>query len=87
MKQMSGWQNTAPHYPEPADTGFLFDPMTGHTFVLNQSGRVLYDHIRANSSREQMVEHMIALYGLDPTTAEQDVDDFVGSLRRLGFSA
>lgn len=36
-----------------SDTGFIFDPMTGQSFTVNQTGRLVIDFLKNDSSPEE----------------------------------
>ncbi|GMU55014.1 MAG: hypothetical protein AMXMBFR33_41600 [Candidatus Xenobia bacterium] len=83
MKQLSGWQQQS--LPPAAETGFLFEPQTGHTYVLNDSGRFLYDGIRNGTPPDLLTLQFAQHFGLAPEVAAVDVGYFLDNLERLGL--
>ncbi len=71
-----------------SDSGFVFDPSTGHTFTVNPSGlhilRWLKDGTQPEEIAQRLVEHFELEPGEDPA---RDVQDFLMQLRECGFIA
>ena len=53
--------------------------------VLNGCGRFLWDRLPAAASEAALVDALLEEYEVDRGTAEQDVRDFLGELRKLGI--
>ncbi len=66
-----------------SDSGFLFDPYSGSTYTVNQTGRVIFEGLKAGCGREQIVADLEKTFN---TTAEddlqRDLDEFVHMLRQ-----
>jgi hypothetical protein len=64
-----------------SESGFVFDPVSGHSFSVNETGleilRSLLDSRKLDSLRERLVQE----YDVDETTLERDLFEFLGSLR------
>jgi PqqD family protein of HPr-rel-A system len=69
-----------------SDSGFVFDPMTGHSFTVNPSGlcilRWLKDDLPADEIARRLGDTFEFDVGEDPA---RDVQDFFGQLRECGF--
>jgi len=65
-----------------SDSGFVFDPMTGHTFTVNPSGLVLLRLLKQGTEIGQLCEHLAREFevGLGEDLA-RDVQDFIMQLR------
>ena len=65
-----------------SDSGFIFDPMTGHTFTVNPSGllllRWLKDGVEAGQLSARLAEEFAIEPDEDPT---RNVQDFIMQLR------
>ena len=70
-----------------SDSGFVFDPMTGHTFTVNPSGllvlRMLKEGMDAGQLSQRLVEEFEVEAGEDPA---RDVQDFIMQLRECGVA-
>lgn len=69
-----------------SDSGFVFDPMTGHTFTVNPSGlhilRWLKDNLDPDEIARRLADTFELEMGEDPA---RDVQDFLAQLRECGF--
>lgn len=83
MKQLSGWQQAS--MPPAADTGFLFEPNTGHTYVLNETGRFLYDAVRNGTPPDILTLQFAQQFQIAPEVAAVDVGFFLDNLEKLGL--
>jgi PqqD family protein of HPr-rel-A system len=70
-----------------SDSGFVFDPLTGHTFTVNPSGlfilRLLKDGVEDAQVAAQLAEQFEIDPGEDPN---RDVQDFILQLRECGLA-
>lgn len=67
-----------------SDSGFVFDPFTGATFTVNQTGLATLQALREGLGREGIEARLrekfsLPLSGCDPS---RDVDDFVLLLKQ-----
>jgi hypothetical protein len=62
-----------------SETGFVFDPRTGHSFTVNPTGLVVLRALRAARSIGDIVEEL----GREFTGAAPLADDVVGFVRQL----
>lgn len=51
----------------------------------NASGAVLWSALAIGATRGELADRLREVYGLDPQTAERDVEAFLGELRRLAL--
>ncbi len=69
-----------------SDSGFVFDPMTGHTFTVNPSGlrilRWLKDGVELEEVAHRLANDFEVQPGEDPA---RDVQDFLAQLRECGL--
>jgi PqqD family protein of HPr-rel-A system len=70
-----------------SDSGFVFDPMTGHTFTVNGSGlsilRLLKDGVEETEVANRLAAEFDMEAGEDP---QRDVLDFISQLRECGLT-
>jgi hypothetical protein len=62
--------------------GFAFDPRSGHTYTLNDTGLFALNCLKAGASLEQVCEQMAAQFAVDRHTAERDLEVFLNVLQR-----
>jgi len=64
-----------------SESGFVFDPVSGHSYTLNETGlRIL----RALQTSRRLDDLRVALrdeYDVDDATLDRDLLEFLGSLR------
>ena len=69
-----------------SDSGFVFDPLTGHTFTVNATGLHIIGALKAGRIPEVIAEELAEVF--EPEGGEEhrrDVDDFVLRLREHGL--
>jgi hypothetical protein len=63
-----------------SESGFLFDPMTGESYSMNQTGREILELIKEEKSEGEIKQIMTSKYDVDDSTFERYFVDFVGML-------
>lgn len=69
-----------------SDSGFVFDPLSGGTFTLNETGRVLLDGLREGLTLPELVERLRTEFELVTDKVEEDVQDFLRTIDEYGLS-
>lgn len=79
--------------------GFLLQDVAGNTVVLpmdgdmncmitlNGTGKFLWQHLEQETSRQALIDALLAAYTVDADTAALCVDNFVAELEKNGFLA
>ena len=65
------------------DEGFVFDPSTGDSFVMNATAGALLRGIQEDVDPAQLWERLVDRFEVDREQAASDVDDFLIQLRAL----
>jgi hypothetical protein len=68
-----------------SDSGFLFLPSTGETFTLNMPGREIFKMIQSGKEYEELIEYVTGEYDVDNSSAEKDLNDFLGQLKNYNL--
>jgi PqqD family protein of HPr-rel-A system len=69
-----------------SDSGFVFDPVTGHTFTVNAAGLVVLGGLKEGLTADAIVTRLRDELELDGTEdVGRDVDDFLARLREHGL--
>jgi PqqD family protein of HPr-rel-A system len=69
-----------------SDSGFVFDPSTGHTFTVNPSGLDLLRWLKDGAEPEEIAQRLADQFELEPgEDPARDVQDFLMQLRECGF--
>jgi PqqD family protein of HPr-rel-A system len=67
------------------EEGFAFDPETGNSFVVNQTGLFILKKLREGLSEEEIIKVLTEEFEVDEDTARRDFYDFLEQLRILGI--
>ena len=68
------------------DTGFAFDPTTGSTFMLNETGLAILKEFRKGCGEDAAAERLVRDCEISLLAAQRDVADFSSNLSSLGLS-
>jgi hypothetical protein len=63
-----------------SENGFVFNPSTGDSFTLNNTGKEVLMLIREGKNIDQITDIMIEKYDVDKTTLERYLTDFLNDL-------
>jgi hypothetical protein len=63
-----------------SDNGFVFNPSTGDSFTMNNTGREILILIKEGKNINQISELLSEKYDVDRNTLERYLDDFVNDL-------
>jgi hypothetical protein len=64
------------------DSGFVFDPVSGESFTVNATGRVVLQLLQEQYTLDQVVTAIADKYQIEARQAERDILDFVVHLRK-----
>jgi hypothetical protein len=64
-----------------SETGFVFNPTTGDSYTLNETGRKVIALINEGKTIEQTAKALKETFDVDDTTLERYLFDFVYDLR------
>lgn len=59
-----------------SDSGFLFNPATGDSFSVNETGRDIIELLKEGKSDEEIISHFTKNYMIDKDSVEKDLYDF-----------
>jgi hypothetical protein len=87
---LSSNQYPAGIVPDPAllkrlaisDSGFVFDPMTGHSFMLSESAVAILRLLIELGDIEQVHDEVLAQYNVAPEDLARDIQEFLASFRQ-----
>jgi hypothetical protein len=63
-----------------SENGFVFNPSTGDSFTLNNTGKEVLMLIKEGKNVNQITDLMIEKYDVDKVTLERYLTDFVNDL-------
>lgn len=65
-----------------SDNGFIFNPITGDTFTLNDSGIQILTMLKSGKSKDEIKEMLLSEYEVDELVLERYLQDFISDLKR-----
>lgn len=69
-----------------SDSGFVFDPATGHTFTVNAAGAFVIGALKEGQTPEHIARALGDAFELDGSEdVPREVEDFVARLGELGL--
>lgn len=63
-----------------SENGFVFNPSTGDSFTLNNTGKDILMLIKEGKNIDQITDQMVETYDVDKNTLERYLADFVNDL-------
>lgn len=67
------------------DEGFVFDPTSGDSFQVSQTGLIILNAWRAGKADEEIAQTLAETYEVSLQDAKHDVADFRASFKSLGL--
>ena len=67
------------------DEGFIFDPETGNSFTVNETGLLVIKLLKEGKSEEEVVSALKEEYEVSEEEARRDLLDFIEQLRVFGI--
>ncbi len=67
------------------ESGFTFDPFTGETFTLNESGAIIIRHLREDVPLDKISEELTKTFKVSPNEAYTDILEFRNKLVIYGL--
>lgn len=65
-----------------SENGFIFNPITGDTFTLNDSGFQILTMLKSGKSKDEIKEMLLSEYEVDELVLERYLQDFISDLKR-----
>ena len=69
-----------------SDEGFVFDPATGDSYLMNRTGTVILRGLQQGHDEAAVAAAIVEDFDVEPDTAARDVADFVNRLEHLRLS-
>jgi PqqD family protein of HPr-rel-A system len=66
-----------------SDEGFVFDPSSGDSYLLNQTGLTILRSLQKGTTEDDVVDELARRYDIKTESAERDVTDFVSRLKSI----
>ena len=65
------------------DEGFVFDPSTGDSYMLNGTGLFILKKLRDEKGLAEIVKALVEEFDIGADEAERDTNDFLGQLKQM----
>ncbi len=66
-----------------SESGFVFDPVSGHHFTVNETGLQILRYLQKEQDLPQLLEQLAREYSVGARELERDVVEFAGMLRKF----
>ncbi|WP_457622050.1 HPr-rel-A system PqqD family peptide chaperone [Persephonella sp.] len=63
------------------EEGFVFDPLTGESYTVNQTGLLILKRLKEGKSEEEIIKEVTENFEISREEAERDFTDFIEKLR------
>lgn len=70
-----------------SETGFIFNPLTGDSFSVNETGLFVLQKLKEEANEETILKAFQEEFELDRNTAEIDLNDFLSMLKSYQLTA
>ena len=67
------------------EEGFVFNPMSGDSFQVSETGLIILKAVRDGKSDEDICRDLTANFEVSLEEARHDVDDFKAGLKTMGL--
>ena len=67
------------------DEGFIFDPETGNSYTVNQTGLFIIKLLKEGKNEEEIVKALTEEFEIGKDEAKRDLVDFLEQLRLYGL--
>lgn len=68
------------------DATIILDDEAEQYFSTNLVGSMLWNRLKVGATRDELIAHIVdAFDNIEPSEAEQDVDDYIAQLERFGL--
>jgi len=66
-----------------SESGFIFDPTTGDSYSVNQTGSKIIEYLKEGLSEDQIIDKLNDTFDSDKEQMRKDLDDFLQHLKQL----
>ncbi len=67
------------------EEGFIFDPDTGNSFTVNQTGLLIIKALKENKTEKEILELLKEEFEVEEKEAQRDLIDFIEQLKLYGL--
>jgi PqqD family protein of HPr-rel-A system len=85
LKEPTRMANNALKNLALSENGFVFDPTSGNTFILNETALIIVKLLIQDKSKEEITTTLINEYSVEKEEVDRDYADLTIQLRELGL--
>lgn len=63
-----------------SESGFVFDPVSGLSFTVNESGLDILRQLQKNTDLKQTQHHLLQSYDANEPELQRDLEDFIAAV-------
>jgi hypothetical protein len=64
-----------------SESGFVFDPVSGHNFTVNETALDILRLLQKSTDVDPVLQHLVNSYDVTPQQAKRDLLEFAAILR------
>ncbi len=68
-----------------SETGFVFDPNSGESFTLNETGKIILNMLSEGKSETEIKQYFVENFDVETSTFENNYTDFLMMLQNLNL--
>jgi hypothetical protein len=68
-----------------SETGFVFDPQTGHSYIVNEVGIDILNLIKKDQREDEIIKFILDNYEINFDQVKRDYDSFLIKLKQYGL--
>ncbi len=68
-----------------SDNGFIFDPITGHSFTTNEIGIEIINLLKENKENKDIIDELNEIYSVNENELDVDLMDFIHNLKNFSL--
>lgn len=68
------------HQLAMSENGFVFDPLTGYSYNVNETGRFILKCLNEEMNNNEIIHKLVEEYEVSPDLAENDLNYFYSQL-------
>jgi len=68
-----------------SETGFIFNPVTGESFRVNETGYLILNKLKEGASQDEILKALKSEFDASEDELEQDLNDFLSMLERFNL--
>jgi hypothetical protein len=64
-----------------SDSGFIFDPVSGHSYTINETGLTLLRMLKTDKEIAEIIQDFLVEYDVSEDELDLDIQEFIQTLK------